>query len=496
LRARPAGPAGGCLPPGKVDIQEPAWLRVPFSDFGLSPEILRALEAMGYAEPTDIQQAAIPVALKGKDVVGQAQTGTGKTAAFGIPIVEKVDPRGQGVEALILVPTRELADQVAEEVRELAQFKGTGVVPIYGGVSFGPQLKGLKEGGRVVVGTPGRIMDHMRRRNLGLAGVRFLVLDEADRMLDMGFIDDIRWILKQVPRDGQKMLFSATMPAVIKGIAQQFLPQHELIQVSEDKLTVEGTHQSYIKVGYRNKVWALYRVLEAEKPELAMVFCRTKREADKVAGLLKGHGFACEALHGDMPQGSRNRVMQGVRDGSVRVLVTTNVAARGIDVLHTSHVINYDLPEDPEWYVHRIGRTGRMGRAGKAITFVTKEEEKYLDDIAYTAGGEIKLRGVPETQGRDRVQKVLDFFEYADRTGMVHFRIDLGRKDRVGMMELFRALCRAAGLNEHDLGNVEVYEAYSEFEVPRELARRVYQGVHRRELFGKAVRLQVVERKY
>jgi ATP-dependent RNA helicase DeaD len=467
-----------------------------FADFDLSPELRRALEAKGYLEPTEIQVAAIPAALRGENLVGQAQTGTGKTAAFGIPIIERLEPRGKGVAALVLVPTRELAEQVADELIELAQFKGTGIVPIYGGVSFGPQLKGLKEGGRVVVGTPGRIMDHMRRGNLSLTDVSILVLDEADRMLDMGFIDDIRWILKQVPRGGQKMLFSATMPAVIKGIAKQFLPEHKLVQVSEDKLTVDSTEQTYIKVGYRNKVWALYRVLEAEKPELAMVFCRTKFEADKVAKLLKGHGFACEALHGDMPQGARNRVMQGVRDGTIKVLVTTNVAARGIDVLHTSHVINYDLPEDPEWYVHRVGRTGRMGREGKAITFVTREEEKYLADIAYTAGSKIELRGVPESQGRDKVQKVLDFFEFADRTGMVHFRVPLGRKDGVAMMELFQALRRQAGLNEHDLGNVEVYESYSEFEVPRELARKVYQAVHRRELLGRPVRLQVVEKKY
>ncbi|MCA1814518.1 MAG: DEAD/DEAH box helicase [Halobacteriales archaeon] len=467
-----------------------------FDELPLSEPLLRALAEMGYEEPTPIQEQAIPIALRRRDIVGQAQTGTGKTASFGIPIVELVEAQGNGVEALVLVPTRELAEQVGEELGELARFKGTGIVPIYGGVSFGPQLKGLKEGGRVVVGTPGRIMDHVRRGNLDLRHVRILVLDEADRMLDMGFIDDIKWILKQVPKESQKMLFSATMPGIIKGISRQFLPDHETIQVSEDRLTVEGTDQSYIKVGYRNKVWALYRVLEAEKPELAMVFCRTKHEADKVAKLLKGHGFACEALHGDMPQGARNRVMQGVRDSTIKVLVTTNVAARGIDVLHTSHVINYDLPEDPEWYVHRVGRTGRMGRAGKAITFVTKEEEKFLGDIAQTAGTKIELRQVPETGARDKVQKVLDFFEYADRTGMVHFRIDIGRKDNVSMMQLFQALSRASGLHDQDLGKVQVYEGYSEFEVPRELARRVYQGVHRRVILGKPVRLAVVERKY
>jgi ATP-dependent RNA helicase DeaD len=481
---------------GKPISSSPDEPPLPFRDLPLGPDLLRALEEMGYAEPTEIQAQAIPAVLRGRDVVGQAQTGTGKTAAFGIPIVEKLDPRGRGIGALILVPTRELADQVAEELRELAKYKGTGVVPIYGGVSFGPQLQGLKEGGRIVVGTPGRVMDHMRRKNLGLDAVELLVLDEADRMLDMGFIDDIRWILKQVPRGSQKLLFSATMPAVIKGIAQQFLPDHELIQVSADKLTVEGTEQTYVRVGYRNKVWALYRVLEAEKPELAMVFCRTKSEADKVAKLLKSHGFACEALHGDMPQGTRNRVMQGVRDSAIKVLVTTNVAARGIDVLHTSHVINYDLPEDPEWYVHRVGRTGRMGREGKAITFVTKEEEKYLADIAYTAGTKIDMQKVPETGQRDKVQKVLDFFEFADRTGMVHFRVDVGGQDGATMMNLFQAITRAGRLNEHDLGNVEVYARYSEFEVPRELARRVYASVHRKELLGKQVKLQVVERKY
>jgi ATP-dependent RNA helicase DeaD len=227
-----------------------------------------------------------------------------------------------------------------------------------------------------------------------------------------------------------------------------------------------------------------------------MVFCRTKFEADKVAKLLKGHGFACEALHGDMPQGARNRVMEQVREGKVKVLVTTNVAARGIDVLHTSHVINYDLPEDPEWYVHRIGRTGRMGREGKAITFVTREEEKYISDIAYTAGSKIDLQKVPETGGKDKVRRVLDFFEFADRTGMVHFRVDLGAKDNVGMMQVFGAITRAAGLRDNDLGNVEVFPNFTEFEVPRELAARVFRAVHKRELLGKPVKLQVVERKF
>jgi ATP-dependent RNA helicase DeaD len=467
-----------------------------FHDLGLSPELLQALEAKGYVEPTDIQAAAIPVVLKGRDVVGQAQTGTGKTASFGIPIIEKVPATGRGIAALILVPTRELADQVAEELTELAQFKGTRTVPIYGGVSFGPQLEGLKKGGRIVVGTPGRIMDHVRRKNLSLGEVEMLVLDEADRMLDMGFIDDIRWILKQVPRKAQKLLFSATMPATIKGIAQQFLPDHELITVSEDKLTLDNTDQTYLRVGYRNKVWALYRVLETERPALAMVFCRTKREADKVARMLKGHGFACEALHGDMTQGARNKVMEQVREGSLKVLVTTNVAARGIDVLHTSHVINYDLPEDPEWYVHRIGRTGRMGREGKAITFVTKEEEKYIRDIASTAGSTIDLQKVPEHAGADKVRKVLDFSEFADRTGMVHFRIDVGSQDNISMMQVYQAITRRAGLYEHDLGKVHVNATWTEFEVPRELALKVYRAVHKRELLGKVVRLAVVERKY
>jgi len=451
---------------------------------------------MGYEEPTEIQEQAIPVVLQKRDVVGQAQTGTGKTAAFGVPIVEMVEADQPGVAALILVPTRELSEQVAEELREIAQHKGTGVVAIYGGVSFGPQLKGLREGARIVVGTPGRIMDHMRRRNISLDAVRILVLDEADRMLDMGFIDDIRWILKQVPRDAQKLLFSATIPGPVKTIARQYLPEHAEIKVTENQLTIGTTEQVYLRVGYRNKVWALYRVLESEKPDLAMVFCRTKREADKVSMLLRGHGFSCEALHGDMPQGARNKVMTKVRNGELKVLVTTNVAARGIDVLHTSHVINYDLPEDPEWYVHRIGRTGRMGRAGKAITFVTREEERAISQLASQSGSKIDLAKVPEHEGRDKVKRVVDFFEFADRTGMVHFRLNLGTADGVDKMGLYRALIKRAGLYEHDLGHVEVHASWSDVQVPKELARKVYHSVHRQSLLGKEVRMQVVEQRF
>jgi ATP-dependent RNA helicase DeaD len=463
-----------------------------FADLPLSDDVLDALDAMGFEEPTDIQARCIEPALSGRDLIGQAQTGTGKTAAFGIPIVEKLDARVKATRALILVPTRELAEQVAGEINELGQFKGIHAVAVYGGAAFGPQISEFRAGVPVVVGTPGRIMDHMRRRNLHLDKVQVMVLDEADRMLDMGFVEDIEWIMKQVPRTAQHLLFSATMPSAILRLAQGIMRNPLNIMVSEDKMTLEGTEQVYYTVGYRNKVWALYRVLEHERPRLAFVFCRTKQEADKVARLLAGHGFRAEALHGDMTQAARNRVMENAREGKTRIVVATDVLARGIDVSHCSHVINYDLPEDPDWYVHRIGRTGRMGRLGKAITFVTREEERALLDIVDVSGGRLKLEEVPEGQGRDRIRKVMDWKELGDRTGMVRFRVDGGKKDGWRMMDVFREINRRCGFRDNQLGHVHVAEDYTDVAVPFQLAPIFWNRIRGASLLGQKAAVHVL----
>jgi ATP-dependent RNA helicase DeaD len=463
-----------------------------FSDFPLSAEVLDALRDMGFEEASPIQREAIPLLLDGRDLIGQAQTGTGKTAAFGIPLVERIDPKIKHAQALILVPTRELAEQVAGELNEIGQYKGVGAMAVYGGASFTPQIKGFKDGTPIVVGTPGRVMDHMRRRNLHLDHVRHFTLDEADRMLDMGFIEDIEWVMERLPPRIQLMLFSATMPTAIQNIAENFMRNPQTIAVSEDKLTVSTIEQVYYTVGYRNKLWALYRVLESEKPELAFVFCRTKFECDKVEAQLRAHGFKSEALHGGMTQKGRNKVMDNAREGKTSIVVATDVLARGIDVSHCSHVINYDIPEDPEWYVHRIGRTGRMGKLGKAITFVTREESRALLDLGTISGGELRLEDVPELDERDRIKKVLDWKELSDNTGMVLFEIDLGSKDGVRMIDVFKAVNKRCGFDETTLGRVKVHEKETTVEVPWQVAPRFWERFQKGALLDKKVHAQIV----
>ncbi|MHB8605565.1 MAG: DEAD/DEAH box helicase [Thermoplasmatota archaeon] len=467
-----------------------------FDELPLHRDVLEAVSQMGFVEPTEIQREAIPLLLEGRDVIGQAQTGTGKTAAFGIPLVEKLPASPARAGALILVPVRELAEQVANEITEIGQFKGVHAVAVYGGAGFGPQLKAFREGTQVVVGTPGRIMDHMRRGNLKLDHVSTFILDEADRMLDMGFVDDIRWVMKRIPPRGQIALFSATMPVEIMNLAKEFMKNPVTVAVSEDKLTVDATEQIYYNVGYRNKVWALYRVLEAEKPSLAFVFCRTKMEADKVSRLLGGHGYPVEALHGDMGQGARNKVMENVREGKTKIVVATDVLARGIDVSHCSHVINYDIPEDPEWYVHRIGRTGRMGAKGKAITFITSEEEgRALAQLHDVSGGRLRFENVPELEeGKDKVQKVHDWKQLADPPGMVHFRLDLGKNTGAKMIDVFRSINRTCGFQESTLGHVWVGDDSTEVEVPYGVAGRFYSQFKNGELMGRKVRAEIIPR--
>ncbi len=473
-------------------------MRTPkiFSDLPIGGEILDALGAMGFWEPTPIQKEAIPPMLEGRDVIGQAQTGTGKTAAFGIPLVERI-PRDAGeVRALVLVPTRELAEQVAGELNEIGQFKGVTAIAVYGGAGFGPQIAAFRDGTQIVVGTPGRVMDHMRRGNLRLGKVQTFILDEADRMLDMGFIEDIEWVMKRLTSGVQILLFSATMPTAIETLANSFMKRPVRVAVSEDKLTLDGTEQVFINVGYRNKVWALYRVLEEENPDLAFVFVRTKMEADKVAHLLLTHGYLVEALHGDMTQSVRNRVMDSVRAGSTRVVVATDVLARGIDVSHCSHVINYDIPEDPEWYVHRIGRTGRMGKTGKAITFITSEERRALIGLLEVSGRRLKMQDVPEPEHlvKDKIKKVMDWKELADPPGMVHFKLDIGSRDGVKMIEVFNAVNRKCDFYDGTLGGVRVHESETIVEVPYQVAPRFYNAYRQGKLFGKPVKAEVVPR--
>ncbi len=377
-----------------------------FLELGLSPRVLRAIEAMGYEEPTPVQVQAIPRLLAGKDVVVQAQTGTGKTAAFGIPIAERVNTAMLRVQALVLSPTRELALQVASNLTEIGQFVGMTVLPIYGGQGYEHQIRSLRRGVHVVVATPGRLLDLLQRRSLTLDAVRHLVLDEADEMLDMGFLPDVERILRQTPPERQTTLFSATMPDAIFQLASRHLKQPERITLSQPRaITVPTVEQSCYLVPREYKAEALVRLLDTKSPQLALVFCATKRMAAALAVELQGRGYRAEALHGDMTQSQRESVMESSRAGRVEVLVATDVAARGLDISEVSHVINFDIPQDPDSYIHRIGRTARAGRSGEAITLVGPREFSLLRVIENTTGVRIPRKELPSVAEAEEAER-------------------------------------------------------------------------------------------
>lgn len=380
----------------------------------ISNSIMRALNEMGFEEPTPIQKAAIPVALAGGDLIGQAQTGTGKTAAFGIPALEIVNTRQRKPQVLVLSPTRELAIQVAEELNKMAQFTCIQAVPIYGGQDIQRQFRRLRANHQIIVATPGRLMDHMERGSISFESVKMVVLDEADEMLNMGFIDDINKILAAVPEERQTLLFSATMPKAIQELANQYLKTPELIKMKPTKVTMDLIEQYYIEVHDRQKFDVLCRLLDMHAPDLAIVFGRTKRRVDEVTEGLKKRGYAAEGIHGDLSQAKRDSVIRQFREGTIDILVATDVAARGLDISGVTHVYNYDLPQDPESYVHRVGRTGRAGNSGKATTFVIPREIEHLRLIEQLTKRKIQKRMAPsideviEGQQQLAIQSIVD----------------------------------------------------------------------------------------
>ncbi len=358
---------------------------ITFDDLGLDPRVLKAVHAVGYETPSPIQAATIPTLLEGRDVVGLAQTGTGKTAAFALPILSRLDLKQKTPQALVLAPTRELALQVCEAFEKYAaHLPGVHVLPVYGGQGYGVQLSALRRGVHIVVGTPGRIMDHLDKGTLNLTELRFLVLDEADEMLNMGFAEDVETILADTPADKNVALFSATMPAQIRRISKKYLDDPAEITVKNKTATAPNTTQRYLMVSYPQKVDALTRILEVENFEGMIVFVRTKNETETLAEKLRARGFSAVAINGDIVQAQRERTIDQLKDGKLDILVATDVAARGLDVDRISHVVNYDIPTDPESYVHRIGRTGRAGRKGDAISFVTPRERYLLKSIEKT----------------------------------------------------------------------------------------------------------------
>jgi ATP-dependent RNA helicase DeaD len=422
-----------------------------FDDLQIHPSVLRAVADVGYESPSAIQAATIPAMMAGSDVVGLAQTGTGKTAAFAIPILSKIDTGSRATQALVLAPTRELALQVAEAFgRYGAHLPAINVLPIYGGSSYGPQLAGLKRGAQVVVGTPGRVIDHLEKGRLDLTHLDYLVLDEADEMLQMGFAEDVERILADTPEYKQVALFSATMPPAIRKITTKYLHDPVEVTVKGKTATAENISQRYIQVAGPRKMDALTRVLEVEPFEAMLVFVRTKQATEEVAERLRARGFAAQAINGDIPQAQRERTIAALKDGSLDLLIATDVAARGLDVERISHVLNYDIPQDTESYVHRIGRTGRAGRSGAALLFVTPRERHLLKAIEKATRSKLVEADLPtvEDVNAQRVSKFRDSITDAlNAPGIDLFRSmieDYERENDVPMVDIAAALAAQA----------------------------------------------------
>ena len=384
---------------------------VRFDELQLDERIVRAVTDMGFEAASPIQAQAIPVQLEGLDIIGQAQTGTGKTAAFGIPLLQKIDPDSKKLQAIALCPTRELAIQVAEEIRRLAKYMhGIKVLPIYGGQDIVRQIRGLKDGTQIVIGTPGRVMDHMRRKTIRCDHVHTVIMDEADEMLNMGFLEDMETILSQRPEERQTVMFSATMPPAIQEIARKFQKDPVNVKVVKKELTVPKVTQYYYEVKPKTKVEVMCRLLDMYAPKLSVAFCNTKKQVDELVQELQGRGYFAEGLHGDLKQEQRDRVMNSFRNGATEILVATDVAARGIDVDDVEAVFNYDIPQDDEYYVHRIGRTGRAGRDGIAFSFVVGREVYKLRDIQRYCKTRIIPQAIPSLDDITEIkaEKIMD----------------------------------------------------------------------------------------
>ena len=424
---------------------------VNFNSFGLSDALLKVLEEVGYEVPTAIQEQCITHLLNGHDVIGQAQTGTGKTAAFALPLIDRIDLNNNQVQLLVLVPTRELAIQVSEAIQTYARhLKGFHVLPIYGGQSYDVQLRPLKRGVHAVVGTPGRVMDHLKRGTLKLNSLKALVLDEADEMLKMGFIDDVKWVMEKLPKERQIALFSATIPDVIRRVAEKFLNSPKVVKVKTKTATAQTISQRYWLVGGVHKLDALTRILEVESFDALLIFVRTKTATIDLAEKLSARGFTAEAINGDIAQNQRERIITQLKNGKIDILIATDVAARGLDVDRISHVVNYDIPQDPESYVHRIGRTGRAGREGKAILFVAPRERRMLKTIEKITRQPIDPMQLPSAKiiNEQRVnnfkQRITDTLDNQELSIFEELILDYQKKHEIDAFKIASALALMA----------------------------------------------------
>ncbi|MBF8983539.1 DEAD/DEAH box helicase [Lutibacter sp. B2] len=520
---------------------------ITFKELNLREEIIRAIDELGFEEPTPIQKSAIPHMLAGKDIIGQAQTGTGKTAAFGMPVINNIDSDVKDPQALILAPTRELAIQVADELRKYGKhIRGAKTLAVYGGQPIERQIKALKAGVQIIVGTPGRLLDHIRRKTIKLGSIKTVILDEADQMLDMGFLEDIEDILKETPKDRQTVLFSATMPKEIERLARNYQRDPQKIKVVHEKLTVPSIEQYYFEVKAREKQEVLCRVLDMEKENLSVIFCRTKKGVDELVECLQSRGYFAEGIHGDLKQTQRDRVMKKFRDGTIEVLIATDVAARGIDVENVAMVINYDIPEDYEYYVHRIGRTGRAGKGGVAYTFVTAKQIRLLKSIEKYIKSRIIRKTIPtlndlaERQRELFSQRIVKAIEEghlgaytamieqlaeeyssidiaaalakivmdknrvdideekgnslentgAKESGMVRLFLNIGSRDHIKVGDIVGAIANETKISGDSIGAIDMFDKYAFVELPADKAENAIKQMNKMRIKGKKIKVE------
>ena len=468
-----------------------------FTEVGVPEDVAKAMEDMGWASPTPIQIAAIKSGIEGKDMFAQAQTGTGKTGAFGSIILGRIEAGKRIPKAIILLPTRELAIQAYEEMSKLSKYTGHTCVPVYGGrggkADIENQIKTLSKGADIIAGTPGRVRDLVNRGALNLTDIELLVLDEADRMLDMGFIDDIEYLLKSINRNRQTLLFSATMAENVKRLAYDYMNDAIEITVSQDGLVLDLTKQYYIPVGRRNKTWALCRILDIDQPK-AIIFCQTIKMVDLLEERLLKYNYKVEAIHGDLPQSKRERVINDLRNDKIDVLIATDVAARGLDIEDINYVINYDMPESVDTYIHRIGRTGRAGKEGIAVSFVTSDEEHLVTEFQRRTDMLIEKMAVPEKEGmKDTVKKVIDYDQISDPFGMVKFEINLGKEDGYGKVSLADFIIRNGRVRDTTIGKIALGKDSSVVEVHRDFANRMTMDLPKCKHKGKHIQVTVIE---
>ena len=439
-----------------------------FTDIGIPEDVARAMDDMGWEEPTPIQVSSVPLGLEGIDMFAQAQTGTGKTGAYGSIILGTIEAGSKVPSAIVLVPTRELANQVSEELSKLSKYSGHVCVPIYGGASIEGQIKKLEKGCDIVAGTPGRVRDMITRKVLNLSAINTLVLDEADRMLDMGFMDDIEYILKAMPSKHHTMLFSATMQENVKQLAFDYMHNPKEVSVSKDEVVLDLTKQYYISVGRRNKSWALCRILDIDKPK-AIIFCQTKKMVDVLEERLTSLHYKVEAIHGDMPQSKREKVMADFKNDKTDILIDT--------------------------YIHRIGRTGRAGKEGTAVSFVTSEEEHLVREFQMRTGMDIEKREVPDAEPgtKDTIRRVVDYDQISDVYGMCRFEINLGKKDGLKKVGLADLIIKNARVRDVSIGKIELGDESSIVEVHKDFGNRMTMDLTKTKYNGKPIRVKVIQ---